>query len=443
MERRHLPSVDQFVADLGEWPLPRATVVDVARSVIEGARQGRTEDLASLARDRLEGILLDRFQPVINATGVLLHTNLGRAPLAPEAAEAAERVGIGYSNLELDLKTGERGRRSPYLLDLLASLTGAEAALVVNNNAAALVLVLAALASGREVVVSRGELVEIGGSYRLPEVVAAGGAVLREVGTTNRTRIDDYSSAVGGSTGCLLKVHPSNFRITGFTEEVTVGDLRAVSQEHNLPLVFDAGSGLLDETVPWLSGPPPAWLGDEPGIKQSIRAGADLVLFSGDKLFGGPQAGVIVGRAELVAQARRHPLARALRIDGSTGAALTITAEIYANGRGREVPIWKMASMPYRALEQRLESVRVESGVRGGIEESSSVLGAGSGPGSAIPSPVLVIDGDASRVFQLLLQGTPAVLARRDAGRVILDLRAVPESEDPALAQALRVACQS
>jgi L-seryl-tRNA(Ser) seleniumtransferase len=442
MERRHLPSVDQFVAELGEWPLPRATVVGVARSVIEGARQGRTEDLASVARVRLEGILLDRHRPVINATGVLLHTNLGRAPLASEAAEAAAQAATGYSNLELDLRTGGRGRRSPYLLDLLASLTGAEAALVVNNNAAALVLVLAALAQGREVIISRGELIEIGGSYRLPEVIAAGGAVLREVGTTNRTRISDYQAATGVSTGCLLKVHPSNYRITGFVEEVTVGELEALSREHNLPLVFDAGSGLLDETVPWLSGPPPVWLGDEPGIKQSIRAGAGVVLFSGDKLFGGPQAGIIVGRAELVARARRHPFARALRIDGSTAAALTITAEMYADGRGRQVPIWEMASMPYRALEQRLEGLQAETGVRGTIEESSSVLGAGSVPGSAITSPVLIIDHDASRIFQSLLQGTPAVLARRDSGRVILDLRAVPESDDQALTEALRVACQ-
>ena len=442
MERRHLPSVDQFVADLGEWPLPRATVVAVARSVIEGARQGRAGDLASLARIRLEGLLLDRQRPVLNATGVLLHTNLGRAPLASEAVQAAGQAAIGYSSLELDLKTGERGRRTPYLLDLLASLAAAEAALVVNNNAAAVVLVIAALARGREVVISRGELIEIGGSYRLPDVIAAGGSVLREVGTTNRTRISDYASAVGAATGCLLKVHPSNYRITGFTEEATLPALQAVSQEHNLPLVFDAGSGLLDETTPWLSGPPPTWLSEEPGIRQSIRSGADLVLFSGDKLFGGPQAGVIVGRSELIDRARRHPLARAMRIDGSTAAALTSTAEMYADGRGQEIPIWRMASMPYQALEQRLERLQTEIAVPSRIEESSSVLGAGSVPGSGIPSPVLVIEHDASKIFDSLLQGRPAVLARRDSGRVILDLRAVPETDDPALTQALQVACQ-
>jgi L-seryl-tRNA(Ser) seleniumtransferase len=442
MERRHLPSVDQFVTDLGDWPLPRAIVVDVARSVLERARFGGERDLTSAARMHLEGMVLDRLGPVINATGVLLHTNLGRAPLAPEAAEAAKEAAVGYSNLELDLRTGERGRRAAYLLDLLASLTGAEAAQVVNNNAAALLLVLAALAHDREVIISRGELIEIGGSYRLPEVIAAGGAVLREVGTTNRTRIADYSAAVRDTTGCLLKVHPSNYRITGFTEQVTVGALRSVSEEHNLPLVFDVGSGLLDETTPWLSGPPPTWLGDEPGIRQSLRSGADLVLFSGDKLFGGPQAGIIVGRSELVAGVRRHPLARAVRIDGSTAAALTVTAEMYADGRGQEVPIWRMASMPFQALEQRLERLQTATGVRGTIEDSFSVLGAGSVPGSGIASPVLTIEHDASRVFQSLLQGTPPVLARRDSGRVILDLRAVPEQDDPALTQALQAACQ-
>ena len=442
MERRHLPSVDQFVKDLGEWPLPRATVVEVARTVLEAARQGGEPDLTAAARIHLEGIVLGRLGPVINATGVLLHTNLGRAPLAQEAAEAAMRTARGYSNLELDLRSGERGRRSGYLLDLLRSLTEAEAALVVNNNAGALVLVLAALARGREVVVSRGELIEIGGSYRLPEVIAAGGAVLREVGTTNRTRMSDYSSAIGDSTGCLLKVHPSNYRISGFVEEVTVRELEAISREHALPLVFDAGSGLLDETTPWLSGPPPAWLGGEPGIRQAIRAGVDLVLFSGDKLFGGPQAGVIVGRSEFIDRARRHPLARAVRIDGPTAAALTATAEMYADGRGNDVPIWKMAALGYRALEERIERLQIAAAVKGSIEESASVLGAGSAPGSAIPSPVLFIDHDASRIFRSLLEGTPAVLARREAGRISLDLRAVPETDDDALAQALRVACQ-
>ncbi|HEX2420380.1 MAG TPA: L-seryl-tRNA(Sec) selenium transferase [Acidimicrobiia bacterium] len=442
MERRHLPSVDQFVADLGEWPLPRATLVAVARSVIDEARQSGAGDLTSLARIRLEDLLLDRQRPVINATGVLLHTNLGRAPLATGAAEAATQAAVGYSSLELDLKTGERGRRNPYLAGLLASLTTAEAALVVNNNAAALMLVVAALAHDREVIISRGELIEIGGSYRLPEVIAAGGAVLREVGTTNRTRIADYSAAVGDTTGCLLKVHPSNYRITGFTEQVTVGVLRSVSEEHNLPLVFDVGSGLLDETTPWLSGPPPTWLGGEPGIRQSLRSGADLVLFSGDKLFGGPQAGIIVGRSALIDRARRHPLARAVRIDGSTAAALTATAEMYADGRGHEVPIWRMASMPYRALEQRLERLQAQIDLPTRIEESSSVLGAGSVPGEGIPSPVLVIEREASRIFNSLLRGRPAVLGRREAGRVMLDLRAVPELDDPALTQALQAACQ-
>ncbi|MGH8923142.1 MAG: L-seryl-tRNA(Sec) selenium transferase [Acidimicrobiia bacterium] len=444
MERRQLPAVDQFVTELGKWPLSRAAVVDVARAVIAEARAGEGDsDLVSRARERLEGLVADRLHPVLNATGVLLHTNLGRAPLAAEAAAVAAKVATGYANVELDMRTGARGQRSGSLHALLADLTGAEAALAVNNNAAALVLVLAALAKDREVMVSRGELIEIGGSYRLPEIIAAGGATLREVGTTNRTRMADYSSALGGATACLLKVHPSNYRITGFSEEASLKELVGLGREHRLPVVFDAGSGLLDENVPWWGGPPPAWLNREPGVRQSIAAGADLLLFSGDKLFGGPQAGVIVGNTALVEKVARHPLARAFRLDGPTAAALAATAEMYADGRGADVPLWAMARVPYQVLESRLQHVLERSAVPAQIEEGPSVLGAGSVPGASIPSPVMVIEGEVDRLFARLLAGSPAVLGRREAGRLLVDLRAIPQSADEALAAALAAAWRS
>ncbi|HSL27121.1 MAG TPA: L-seryl-tRNA(Sec) selenium transferase, partial [Acidimicrobiia bacterium] len=241
MDRRTLPSVDQFVASLGDWSLPRALITEVARSVIDEARTNPAQapDLAAAAREQLEQLSRTRLQQVINATGVILHTNLGRAPLAPEAARAAHEVGVGYTNLELDLETGSRGRRSGFLLRLLADLTGAEAALVVNNNAGALVLALAALASGRSVIVSRGELIEIGGAYRLPEIITAGGASLVEVGTTNRTRLADYRHAISDTTAALLKVHTSNYRVVGFTEETALSALVELAREADITSIFD------------------------------------------------------------------------------------------------------------------------------------------------------------------------------------------------------------
>lgn len=447
MDRRSLPSVDQFVAALGTWPLPRAVVTDVARSVLERARSGLlngTGDLQAEAMTHLSILARTRLRSLLNATGVILHTNLGRARLADEAAKAAHNAAVSYTNLELDSETGNRGRRGSYLLGLLADLTGAEAALVVNNNAGALVLTLAAIATGREVIVSRGELIEIGGAYRLPEIVAAGGASLVEVGTTNRTRLADYISALTDKTAALLKVHTSNYRIVGFTEQADLADLVGLGQERGATMVFDAGSGLLDERVPWLGGPPPTWLAEEPGVRQAIDDGAELVLFSGDKLFGGPQAGVIVGRAELIGRLTKHPLARALRIDGSTLAALTVTAEMYADGRGAQIPIWRMASASYPELEARIQQVLTDAGITAAVvEQSSSVIGAGSAPGATLPSPVIVIDSKVDGIFRSLLIGDPPVLARREAGRLILDLRTVPAEADPSLGRALAIACRS
>ena len=418
-------------------------VVGVVREALDQARNSNQDlDPKELAESRLSNIVLTRIGPVINATGVLLHTNLGRAPLALEAAEAARSMSTGYASLELDLANGVRGRRGGFVLDLLAELCGAEAAAVVNNNAAALVLAVAAIASGREVVVSRGELIEIGGSYRLPAIIAAGGAQLREVGTTNRTRVSDYADAVTEATGALLKVHASNYRIVGFASDVAPSELVALARESRVPFVFDAGSGLLDDQVPWLDGPPPSWIGSEPGIRQSIRVGADLALFSGDKLFGGPQAGVMVGRKDLINALTRHPLARAFRIDGPSLAALGATAELYSDGRGAEIPLWEMASRTYVELERRCAGVVEQAGIGARIVESSSVLGGGSIPGAGIPSPVITIDERVDQAFHALLRNQPPILARREGGTLLLDLRAVDPREDAAVAAALAVACR-
>ena len=418
-------------------------VVGVVREALDQARNSNQDlDPKELAESRLTNLMLTRIGPVINATGVLLHTNLGRAPLAPAAAEAARSMSTGYASLELDLATGARGRRGGFVLDLLAELCGAEAAIVVNNNAAALVLAVAALATGREVIVSRGELIEIGGSYRLPAIIGAGGAQLREVGTTNRTRVSDYAAAVTEVTGALLKVHASNYRIVGFASEVAPSELVALARESRVPFVFDAGSGLLDDQAPWLDGPPPNWIGSEPGIRQSIRVGADLALFSGDKLFGGPQAGVIVGRKDLINALTRHPLARAFRIDGPSLAALGATAELYADGRGAEIPLWAMASRSYVELERRCRGVIAQAGIGARIVESSSVLGGGSIPGAGIPSPVITIDDRVDQAFLALLRNQPPILARREGGTLLLDLRAVDPREDVAVAAALSVTCR-
>ena len=447
MDRRSLPSVDQFVTSLGAWPLPRSIITEVARSVIDQARDGTlngTGDLEADARALLAVLARSRLRTVINATGVILHTNLGRSPLAEEAARAAYEVSVGYTNIELDTDSGHRGRRGRFLLELLADLAGAEDALVVNNNAGALMLTLSAIASGREVVVSRGELIEIGGAYRLPSIIAAGGASLVEVGTTNRTRLSDYRSAISESTAALLKVHTSNYQVVGFTEEARLPELVSLAGETGISTVFDQGSGLLDERASWIGGAPPTWLAGEPGVHQAVVAGADLVLFSGDKLFGGPQAGIVLGRTEIIARLAKHPLARALRVDGATVAALTATAAMYADGRGSQIPVWQMATTSFAELEVRAQRVIDKVGGQNlTIEPGASVLGAGSVPGASVPSPVIIVAGNADRVFSALLAGEPPVLARREAGRVIVDLRAIPSADDDRLVEALSVACRS
>jgi L-seryl-tRNA(Ser) seleniumtransferase len=448
MPLRDLPSVDALVRSLPATTVPRPLVIECARTAIDQAREsieaGEESDPHQIAHRLVKQLEARRPRSVINATGVLLHTNLGRAPLAPEAADAARSAATSYGNLEFDLTTGGRGGRAGYVRDLAKTLTGAEEAFVVNNNAAALYLTLVALATDRQVPVSRGELIEIGGSYRLPELMGTTGATMVEVGTTNRTRLADYQAAINDATALLLKVHPSNYRIVGFTEEVDLSALLDLAHSHHLPLVFDVGSGLLDENTPWLGGPPPTWLAGEPGVRQSIARGADLVLFSADKLLGGPQAGVLVGRADLIKRLAHHPIARAVRTDGPTLAALATTLQLYADGRAGEIPFWSMAATDPGRLQTRLEKILADAGIDGHVVDGESVPGAGSVPGATVPSRVLVVEKPAAdALFERLMTAETPVIARRETGRLILDLRTVPADLDGVLTDVLRAACRS
>ncbi|MGI9649461.1 MAG: L-seryl-tRNA(Sec) selenium transferase [Acidimicrobiia bacterium] len=448
MELRDLPSVNDLMAELEPHGWARSVTAEIARTALDEARReltaGRNADPSGQARRQLEGLSRIRPRPVVNAAGVLLNTNLGRAPLHPEAARAAATAMSTYGNVEFDLNQGSRGGRGSYVRRLIASLTGADAALVVNNNAGALFLALAALGTDRQIVISRGELIEIGGSFRLPELMAAAGVWLVEVGTTNRTRPSDYREAIRPETAMLLKVHPSNYRTVGFTEEASMSDLAELAHRHRIPLVADIGSGLLDSEVPWISGPPPPWLQGEPAARQALASGADLVLFSGDKLLGGPQAGIIAGDRRLVDRLRRHPIARAMRCDGPTLAALAATLELYADDRGQEIPFWSMAAADESELERRSKALLDASGLDGEVVAGASVVGAGSVPGQTIPSPVLRFsDVDTDAAWLALLAGEPAVVARRLDGDLIVDLRAVEPSDDGAVAAALASACRS
>jgi L-seryl-tRNA(Ser) seleniumtransferase len=371
---------------------------------------------------------------VINATGVILHTNLGRAPLSRLAVRAAATAAGGYSDLELDRATGARGRRTARAELLVRALTGAEDSLVVNNNAAALLLALAALAGRKEVIVSRGELIEIGGEFRLPDIMAASGAKLVEVGTTNRTRVGDYRKALGRRTGLILKVHPSNYRVTGFTNSVGVSELADVARAGGVPLVYDVGSGLLDRY--------PEVPDDEPAVAEALADGADVVAFSGDKLLGGPQAGILAGRADLVGAMRAHPLARALRVDKMTVAALEAVLRTYARGRRQEVPVWSLLGASPTVLRRRAHAL-ASAFRHASVRESQSVVGGGALPGHSLPSSELVIRvPDPDRVAAQLRLGRPSVVCRIDDGAVTFDLRTVPPENDDRLARAIRYAIE-
>jgi L-seryl-tRNA(Ser) seleniumtransferase len=425
VQLRDLPSVDELARGVDD-PL----AVDAARAVLDRAREeiragADPGNLSDRLRDELRDARTMRLRRTINATGVVIHTNLGRAPLAEAALDAARAAGAGYSNLEYDLSAGLRGSRQDHAAAILRRLTGAEAALVVNNNAAAVLLALAALAEGREVLVSRGELIEIGDGFRIPDVLARSGARLREVGTTNRTRGADYRSAITDETAVLLRVHRSNFRVVGFTEQPSVPELAQVARRHGLPLVDDLGSGAFRRFE------------DEPTARDSLAEGADLACFSGDKLLGGPQAGIVVGRADLVERLRRHPLQRALRADKLTLAALEATLRLYLDPERavREIPVLRMLAAPAKDVRARAE--RLASLVGGDVEQTVARAGGGALPLAEIPSYACAVHEDLAA--PLRAADPPVVGVVRD-GRLLLDCRTVSDAEVDEIAAAVAAA---
>jgi L-seryl-tRNA(Ser) seleniumtransferase len=426
MDLRDLPSVDELAREVDD-PL----AVGAARAVIDGARAEiraglEPGDLAARLREKLAATRRPVLRRVLNATGVIVHTNLGRAPLPARALERVVEVGRSYSNLEYDLDAGSRGSRQDHVASLLCRLTGAESAIVVNNNAGAMLLALAALAEGREVIVSRGELIEIGDGFRIPDVLVRSGARLVEVGTTNRTRAVDYERAVSEHTALLLRVHQSNFRVVGFTERAGLQELANVARQRSVPLLDDLGSGALVE------------LHDEPPARDSLAAGADLVCFSGDKLLGGPQAGIVAGRADLVEQLRRHPLHRALRIDKLGLAALEGTLLLYLEPEQAlaEVPVLRMLRAEPSSVRARAE--RLASAVGGEVEETVGRVGGGALPLAELPSFACAIQEEL--VGALRAHEPPVVGIVRD-GRLLLDCLTLDDEEADEVAAAVR-ACR-
>jgi L-seryl-tRNA(Ser) seleniumtransferase len=422
---RGLPSVDALLGDERAAALAdrhgRPATVEAIRAALADARhRGVADGPAELLAEAAH--LLGRppsLRPVLNATGVIVHTNLGRAPLPAAALERAAAVAAGYSNLEYDLDAGGRGSRHTHLGGILAELTGAEDGMAVNNNAAAVMLVLAALAAGREVPISRGELIEVGDGFRIPDVLSQSGARLVEVGSTNRTRIGDYAAAIGPETGAVLRVHQSNFRMVGFTESPSLRELCALAAEHGVPVIDDLGSGQLIDLPD---------LADEPTARSSVEAGAAVVCFSGDKLLGGPQAGVIAGTAEAIARIRRHPLARAVRIDKLSLAALEATLELYRDPARalREVPVLRAVAEPAAAVRGRAE--RLAERLRGTVVETRARVGGGAVPLLEIESFACALDGG-DALAASLRTADPPVVARVQEGRVLLDCRTLTDEE--------------
>jgi L-seryl-tRNA(Ser) seleniumtransferase len=439
-----LPAVHELAAELDA---PHVLAVAAARLAIDERRAAvlagapTSDDIVARARELLAVLQQPSLRRVLNATGVIVHTNLGRAPLPQAARDAVARAALGYSNLELDLASGERGSRHAHVERLLTELTGAQAAIVVNNGAGAVLLAAAALAgSGRAIVVSRGQLVEIGGGFRIPEVIAQSGARLVEVGTTNRTRLSDYESAIaraGDELGAILRVHPSNFRSVGFVEDVAIEALCGLG----VPVIDDVGSGVLADAagIPALS--------DEPSLKQSVTAGAALVCCSGDKLLGGPQAGLIVGRAEAIAAAHRHPLARALRIDKLSLAALEATLLLYREPERsrREIPVLTMLDCDEATLADRAQRLADGIGAAAELVRASSKVGGGALPLLELEGPAVALSADASPVAlaRALRDGDPPVIARIHDGRVLLDPRTLAGDEIAAVAEGVRLALQA
>jgi L-seryl-tRNA(Ser) seleniumtransferase len=452
-ELRKLPSIDRLLQHSAvveaRAPFGHELTVESARDLLDETRAAivdrgqlcpALDELAEALLARLDAAVQPTLQPVINATGVIIHTNLGRAPLSENAQRAMLLAAEGYSNLEYDLAAGQRGSRYVHAVDLLRRLTGAEDALVVNNNAAAVLLCLMALARGREVIISRGQLVEIGGGFRIPDVLQTSGATLVEVGTTNRTHLHDYENAIGPQTAALLRVHSSNFRQIGFTAEVSLGDLVALGQRNNLPVIDDLGSGTLLDTSRF-------GLAYEPRVQDSVQAGATLVTFSGDKLLGGPQAGLIVGQREAIARLRQHPLTRALRVDKTTLAGLAATLSLYLRGQAeQQAPVWRMIAAREDELADRAAGWAdrlVAAGIAAAVVSDASTVGGGSLPGETLPTRLLALPGlPADRLAERLRAGQPAVVGRIVDGALCFDPRTVLPEQDDLLLAAIRAARQ-
>jgi L-seryl-tRNA(Ser) seleniumtransferase len=447
--RRDLPSVHALLEAKEAAPLIQRHGRALVRLAVQQALETeRGQDAPNGATDRwstIEAVIERLRRPplrrVINATGVVLHTNLGRAPLAPAAAQAAAGIATGYSNLELDVKTGKRGRRHDLLAPLLTHLTGAEAAAVVNNCAAAVLLMLTALCKGKEVIVSRGELVEIGGAFRMPDIMRLSQCRMVEVGTTNRTRLQDYAQAVTPKTAAVLKVHASNFRVVGFTETTPLEELTRLAHEQGLLMLHDLGSGAL--LRPGIAG-----LQAEPIVQDSLAAGVDLLACSGDKLLGGPQSGLLLGRRELIDRTLKHPLARAVRVDKMTLAALWATLDLYLQHPQEMVPTWQMLTQPLEAVRKRAEDWRMRlqrEGVEAELVSSASAAGGGSLPGQEIATTVLLLSSSRYRALRLidrLRAQDPPVIARVQDDRVAIDPRTVQQGEDEDLLRAVVTACR-
>lgn len=453
-EFRKLPGVDQLLAhDLIRQlaaSFPHEFVVDLVRAELDETRRRITsgekcppiDEIAQGVVGRARGISTPGLRPVINATGVVLHTNLGRAPLSTETIEAMDAAARGYSNLEFDLASGGRGSRQVHVERLICEVTGAEAGMVVNNNAAAVLLGLSAWAKRKEIVVSRGQAVEIGDSFRIPDVMRQSGAKLVEVGTTNCTYARDYEEAITPSTAALLRVHSSNFRVVGFTAEVSVEDLVTVADKHNLPVFDDQGSGCFLDTAAY-------GLAEEPMVQKSIAAGVALVFFSGDKLVGGPQAGIIAGKKVYVDKLRRHPLARAVRIDKIRLAGLIATFIHYIKGEAEvKIPVWRMIATPVSDIDSRANVWAEATGGLGRVIDGESMVGGGSLPGGTLPTKLVALGPEAKKASPMVLKlastlrsrETP-VIGRIQDNMLLLDPRTVLPENDGAVVQALREVC--
>jgi len=451
-EFRRLPSVDKVISDerikAFESTYSHELLVNVVRqqlererlAIIAGNPCASLDDIVASIRTQLSGLARPSLRPVINATGVILHTNLGRSPLSAEATAAMEAIARGYSNLEFDLASGTRGSRQVHIEPVLCQLTGAEAALVVNNNAAAVLLGLAALARRKEVIVSRGQAIEIGDSFRIPDVMRQSGARLVEVGTTNCTYAADYEQAITPRTAALMRVHSSNFQVIGFTHSVPLEELVTLGQKHNLPVLDDLGSGCFLDTTAFGLGP-------EPMVPQSVAAGAGLVFFSGDKLVGGPQAGLIVGQKELITRLKRHPLARAVRIDKIRLAGLAVTLAHYIKGEALlKIPVWMMISRPLAEIERRARAWAEALGGQAQVIDGESMVGGGSLPGSTLPSKLVAIGRPGKKkgaslaqtlAQRLRSQETP-IIGRITGDVLLLDPRTVFPEEDEIVLKALK-----